>query len=55
MADRNAAVRTFVRGARAYRAAWRKHAVGERSPERTVDAGNEPDIRGVVVLVGNTV
>ena len=26
-----------------------------RCPERTVDAGNETDIRGVVVLVGNTV
>ena len=30
-------------------------ALDERSPERTVDAGNETDIRGVVVLVGNTV
>ena len=27
----------------------------ERFPERTVDAGNETDIRGVVVFVGNTV
>ena len=26
-----------------------------RCPERTVDAGNETDIRSVVVLVGNTV
>ena len=30
-------------------------ALDERCPERTVDAGNETDIRGVVVLVGNTV
>ena len=30
-------------------------ALDERSPERTVDAGNETDIRGVVALVGNTV
>ena len=30
-------------------------ALDERFPERTVDAGNETDIRGVVVLVGNTV
>ena len=27
----------------------------ERFPERTVDAGNETDIRGVVVFVGNTI
>ena len=27
----------------------------ERCPERTVDAGNETDIRGVVVFVGNEV
>ena len=26
-----------------------------RCPVRTVDAGNETDLRGVVVLVGNTV
>ena len=31
------------------------HALDERVPERTVDAGNEIDIRGVVVFVGNTV
>ena len=30
-------------------------ALDERFPERTVDAGNETDIRGVVVLVGHTV
>jgi len=30
-------------------------ALDERCPERTVDAGSEADIRGVVVLVGNTV
>ena len=30
-------------------------ALDERFPERTVDAGNETDIRGVVVFVGNTV
>ena len=30
-------------------------ALDERCPERTVDADNETDIRGVVVLVGNTV
>ena len=30
-------------------------ALDGRFPERTVDAGNETDIRGVVVLVGNTV
>ena len=30
-------------------------ALDGRCPERTVDAGNETDIRGVVVLVGNTV
>ena len=30
-------------------------AFDERWPERTVDARNETDIRGVVVLVGNTV
>ena len=30
-------------------------ALDDRCPERTVDAGNESDIRGVVVLVGNTV
>ena len=30
-------------------------ALDERYPERTVDAGNETDIRGVVVFVGNTV
>ena len=55
MADRNAAAWTFVRNVRAYRTAWQKHEVDERCPERTVDAGNDPDIRGVVVLVGNTV
>ena len=31
------------------------HALDGRCPERTVDAGNETDIRGVVVFVGNTV
>ena len=31
------------------------HALDDRCPERTVDAGNEIDIRGVVVFVGNTV
>ena len=31
------------------------HAFDERCPERIVDAGNETDIRGVVVFVGNTV
>ena len=30
-------------------------ALDERCPERAVDAGNETDIRGVVVFVGNTV
>ena len=30
-------------------------AFDERFPERIVDAGNETDIRGVVVFVGNTV
>ena len=30
-------------------------AIDECCPERNVDAGNETDIRGVVVLVGNTV
>ena len=30
-------------------------ALDARCPERTVDAGNETDIRGVVVFVGNTV
>ena len=30
-------------------------ALDERCPERTVDAVNETDILGVVVLVGNTV
>ena len=30
-------------------------ALDGRCPERTVDAGNETDIRGVVVFVGNTV
>ena len=30
-------------------------AFDERCPERTVDADNETDIRGVVVFVGNTV
>jgi len=30
-------------------------ALDARVPERTVDAGNETDIRGVVVFVGNTV
>ena len=30
-------------------------ALDGRCPERTVDAGNETDIRGVVVLVGNSV
>ena len=30
-------------------------ALDDRCPERTVDAGNETDIRGVVVFVGNTV
>ena len=30
-------------------------ALDERCPERTVDAGNETDIRGVVVFVGNPV
>ena len=34
---------------------WILCALDERCPERTVDAGNETDIRGVVVLVGNTV
>ena len=29
--------------------------VRERCPERTVDASNETDIRGVVVFVGSTV
>ena len=31
------------------------HALDGRCPERTVDAGNETDIRGVVVFVGNEV
>ena len=31
------------------------HALDARCPERTVDASNETDIRGVVVFVGNTV
>ena len=30
-------------------------ALDARCPERTVDAGNEIDIRGVVVFVGHTV
>ena len=30
-------------------------ALDGRCPERTVDAGNETDIRGVVVFVGNEV
>ena len=30
-------------------------ALDERIPERAIDAGNETDIRGVVVFVGNTV
>ena len=30
-------------------------ALDERCPERIVDAGNETDIRGVVMFVGNTV
>ena len=30
-------------------------ALDGRSPERTVDAGNETDIQGVVVFVGNEV
>ena len=30
-------------------------ALDGRFPERTVDAGNETDIRGVVVFVGNEV
>ena len=30
-------------------------ALDERCPERTIDAGNETDIRGVVVFVGNEV
>ena len=30
-------------------------ALDKRCPERTVDAGNETDIRGVVVFIGNTV
>ena len=30
-------------------------AADGRCPERTVDAGNETDIRGVVVFVGNEV
>ena len=30
-------------------------ALDGRCPERTVDAGNETDIQGVVVFVGNTV
>ena len=30
-------------------------ALDERCPERIVDAGNETDIRGVVVFMGNTV
>ena len=31
------------------------HALDARCPERTIDADNETDIRGVVVFVGNTV
>ncbi len=31
------------------------HAFDDRCPERPVDAGNETDIQGVVVFVGNTV
>jgi len=31
------------------------HALDTRCPERIIDAGNETDIRGVVVFVGNTV
>ena len=30
-------------------------ALDARCPERTIDTGNETDIRGVVVFVGNTV
>ena len=30
-------------------------ALDERWPERTIDADNQTDIRGVVVFVGNTV
>ena len=30
-------------------------ALDERFPKRTIDAGNETDIRGVVVFVGNEV
>ena len=30
-------------------------ALDGRCPERIIDAGNETDIRGVVVFVGNTV
>ena len=30
-------------------------ALDKRTPERTVDAGSETDIRGVVVFVGNEV
>ena len=30
-------------------------AADGRFPERSVDAGNQTDIRGVVVFVGNTV
>ena len=30
-------------------------SLDERCPGRTVDAGNETDIRGVVVFAGNTV
>ena len=30
-------------------------AFDDRCPERIVDVGNETDIRGVVVFVGNTV
>ena len=30
-------------------------ALDGRCPERTIDADNETDIRGVVVLMGNTV
>ena len=30
-------------------------ALDKRCPDRTVDAGNETDIRGVVVFVGNEV
>ena len=35
------------------RRTWR--ALDARFPERSVDAGNKTDIRGIVVFVGNTV